>query len=124
MDVDPSVLSTLLGIARPTSQAVAFPPEEIDKATISNVFGREGTTWFGKLQATKCLLEVWLLNLIFTYNIFSTTHNNDMLDTMVHVIISEARNSSTSRLLPYGVMILHLLEVCRVPFPKDATNLK
>lgn len=86
MDIDPSALSTLIGITRPTGKVVAFPPEELDKAAISEVFGCEGTTWFGKLQAIECLLEVKLLNLIFTYNLFPTTHNNDMPDTMVHVI--------------------------------------
>lgn len=35
MNVDPLVLFTLLGIARPTGQAVAFPPKEIDKAAWS-----------------------------------------------------------------------------------------
>lgn len=90
-----------------------------------------------------CLLEVWLLNLIFTYNLFPTMHNNDMPNIMVHVIyslltkkevniasilchviISEARNSNASRLLPYDVMITHLLKVCGVSFPKEATTLK
>lgn len=143
MDVDPSVLSTLLGIARPIGQVMAFPPKEIDKAAISDIFGREGTTWSGKLQSTECLLEVRLLNLIFTYNLFPTTHNNNMPDTMVHVIyslltkkgvdittimchmiISETRNSSTSWFFLYGVLITHLLEVYGVSFPKNATTLK
>lgn len=88
MDVDPSTLSTLLGIARPTGQAMTFPPEELDKAAISKVFGHEDETWFGKLQDTECHLEVRLLNLIFTYKLFPTTHNNDMPDPMVHVIYS------------------------------------
>lgn len=43
MDIDPSIVAMLLGIARPTSQAVAFPPEELDKAVISEVFSHEGT---------------------------------------------------------------------------------
>lgn len=69
MDVNPSALSTLLGIVRPIGQTVAFSPKELDKAAIYEVFGRESTTWFGKLQATKCLLEVRLLNLIFPHNL-------------------------------------------------------
>lgn len=44
MDIDPSALSTLVGITRPTSKVVAFPPEELDKTAISEVFGCEGTT--------------------------------------------------------------------------------
>lgn len=142
MDVDPSTLSTLLWIARLTSQAVAFPLEELDKATISKVFGYENTMWFGKLQATNCHLEVRLLNLIFSHNLFPTMHNNDMPDMMVHVIyslltkevnitalichmiISKTRNSNASRLLPYGVMITHLLEIYRVSFPREASTLK
>lgn len=78
----------MLGIFKPTSKAVACPPADLDKAAISEVFGRESTTWFGKIQATECLLEVRLLNLIFTYNLFQTTHNNDMPNMMVHVIYS------------------------------------
>lgn len=49
MDMDPFMLSTLLGIARPIGQVVVFPPEELDKATISEVFCHEDTMWFGKL---------------------------------------------------------------------------
>lgn len=41
-----------------------------------------------------------------------------------HVIILEARNSSSSQLLPYDVMITHLLEIYGVTFPEDATTLK
>lgn len=140
MDIDPSALSTLLGIARPTGQAMVFSAEELDKAVISEVFGHEGTIWFGKLQGTKCLLEVRLLNLIFTYNLYPTMHNMpntmvhviyslltkvvDIVAILCHVIISKAQNSSVSQLLPYGEMITHLLEVCGVSFPKDATTLK
>lgn len=39
MDLDPSSLSTLLGIARPTRQAFPFPPKELDKVAILQVFG-------------------------------------------------------------------------------------
>lgn len=49
MSLDPSILSTLRGIARPTGKAVTFPLADLDKAVISEVFGRESTTWFGKL---------------------------------------------------------------------------
>lgn len=49
MDLDLSALSTLLGIARPKGQAILFPPEELDKVAISEVFGREGMTKFKKL---------------------------------------------------------------------------
>lgn len=48
-------LMTIKG-ARPIGQTVAFPPEELDKAVISEVLGREGTMLFEKLQATECLL--------------------------------------------------------------------
>lgn len=60
----------------------------------------------------ECHLEVHFLNMIFTYNLFLMTHNNDMSDSMVHVIYSlhtknevdisasEARNPSASSLLP------------------------
>lgn len=83
-----------------------------------------------------------MLNLIFSNNLFPITHN-DMSDSMVHVIYSfltkkevdiavilchiiifEARNSISSRLLPYGVLITHLLEVCGVLFSKYATTLR
>lgn len=143
MDIDPLMLSSILGIGRPIGQVVTFPPEELNKAVVSEVFGSDITSWFGKLQATECLLEVRLLNLIFLHNLFPMTHNNDIPNIMVHVIyslltknevditaimfyviISEARNSSASRLLSYGVMITHLLEVYRVSFPKEATTLK
>lgn len=88
MDVNLSTLSTLLGIVRPTSQAVAFPPKEIDKAAVLEAFSHESTTWLRKLWADECLLEVRLLNLIFTHNLFPITYNNDMSDWMVHVIYS------------------------------------
>lgn len=143
MHLDPCTLSTMLGIVRPTGKTVTFPPANLDKAAISKVFGRESMTWFGKLQAIECLLEVRLLNLIFTYNHFPTTYNNDMPNMMVHaiyslltqkevdvaailyhIIITKAHNSSTSWLIPYGVMITHLSEVYGVSFPKDATTLR
>lgn len=47
MHFDLTTLSTLLGIVRPTSKAVAFPLVHQDKAAISEVFGYESTTWFG-----------------------------------------------------------------------------
>lgn len=44
MDLDPSTLSTLLGIVRPTGKAVPFPLGDLDKAAILEVFGHESTT--------------------------------------------------------------------------------
>lgn len=88
MDLDPATLSTLLGIDRPKGEVVVYPLERFDKAMILEVFCHQEPHWFRKLQENECLLEVRLFNLIFTFNLFSTTHNNDMLNNMVHVVYS------------------------------------
>lgn len=43
INLDPSTLSTLLGIARPTRRTVSFPPRDLDKAIILKVFDHEDT---------------------------------------------------------------------------------
>lgn len=122
-------ISMFLGIARPFANVVVFPIMGIDKAHISELFKREGSTWFGKLPTSKCTMLLRFLNIILVHNLLSTTHKTNMTDDIVHLVTSlmegkalnvpaimcytmlnMTSNLGTKRRLLYGVMITQLLE--------------
>lgn len=135
-------ISVLLWIAHPTFDLVIFCNVEIDKAYIFEIIEKEGLTWCGKLPTSKCDMVLRVLNIILVHNLLPTTHQTDMIDNLVHLVVSLMEDKSidfptimcyvmlqatldrgSKRGLPYGVMITQLIEQHRVTLPCDVVVL-
>lgn len=86
MLINPNRVSMLLGIVCPLANAMVFPNQGIDKAHISKLFEREGTSWNEKFPTTECCMVVRVLDIILVHNLLQTTQKTIMTDDRIHLV--------------------------------------
>lgn len=132
----------LLGIIRPAADVIIFPNQGIEKAHISELFKQEGNMWFKKLPTAEYCMLARVLNIILVHNLLQTSHKTNMSDDMVHLVASlmEGKvidvsaimcqmmlqtfiDDGIKRGLPYGVLVIQIIEKCSVTFSRDVITL-
>lgn len=78
----------LLGITHPGAGTSVIPNQGIDKAHISKLFEREGTSWTGKLPTVECCMVACMLHMILIHNLLQMLHKNAMTDYRAHLVAS------------------------------------
>lgn len=144
IEIKTNMLSRILGIDRLEDELFVFPSIELIKEEIAYLICMSGVwTWFRKLKAHSCTLHAFFLHKIFTYNLFPTYQKLGMENHEVYmiyniltgkpvdipviicyIIITGSSTMSRVKGLPYGVMIIALMEICGVPFPLDVKVVK
>lgn len=133
-------VSMLLGLLSSLPNVVVFLNTGIDKAHISKLFEREGSTWFGKITTGECVMLPRFLNIILVHYLLPTTHKtNDMVHLvaslmegkaldipaiMCYMMLNVSSDLGIKRRLPYEMMITQLLEQCGVTFLPDVVVLQ